>query len=270
MGINFVFTIDGDWDEYFSTRLGEAGRRPSLERELPLVAAELDMAAAVGGRFVHFVHTSPLTRDFFLRPEFTALWKRAEASGGEVGVHCHEEDLYSAWHYADPSRMEPAIGDLVRGLRAAGLAPISYRGGFMAFGPAVIPLLEANGLPLDFSCAPDRHLVTNGALVSDWRGAPANVYRMDRSDHRKRGDSAVFEIPLGIYIERQSLWTIWKRCRELAAAKEEVIVTVLAHTYDFSSWKMKLKIRAALEICKAYGTFVNPAEALKKIKELGL
>lgn len=270
MALNFVFTIDGDWDEYFSTRLGEEGRRPSLERELPLVQAELEAAAAVGGRFVHFVHTSPLTRDFFLRPEFIALWKRAEASGGEIGVHCHEEDLYSAWHYADESRMRPAIAGMADGLRAAGLSPVSYRGGFMAFGPAVIPLLETNGLPLDFSCDPGRHLVTNGALVSDWQGAPSNVYRMDRADHRKRGDSGVFEIPLGIYIERQSLWAIWKKCRDLAASGEETIVTVLAHTYDFSSWKMRLKIRAALEICKAYGTFLNPAGALKKIKELGL
>lgn len=270
MPANFVFTIDGDWDEYFSTGLGEAGRRPSLERELPLVEAELRMAAAVGGKFVHFVHTSPLTRDFFLRPEFIAVWKRAEASGGEVGVHCHEEDLYSAWHYGDRARMAPAIGDLVRGLRAAGLSPISYRGGFMAFGPAVIPLLEENGLPLDFSCDPGRHLVTNGALVSDWRGAPSNAYRMDRSDHRRPGDSRVFEIPLAIYIERQSLWAIWKKCRELASSDGDTLVTVLAHTYDFSSLKMRLKIRAALEICKHFGTFLNPAEALKKIKELGL
>ncbi len=270
MALNFVFTIDGDWDQYFSTRLGQEGRRPLPERELPLVEAELDMAAAVGGKFVHFVHTSPLTRDFFLRPEFVALWRRAEAGGGEVGVHCHEEDLYSAWHYADPGRMEPAIGDLVRGLRAAGLSPISYRGGFMAFGPAVIPLLEKNGLALDFSCDPGRHLVTNGALVSDWRGAPSNAYRMDSADHRRPGGSGVFEIPLGIYIERQSLWAIWKKCRALAASGEDVFVTVLAHTYDFASWKMRLKIRAALEICKAYGVFLSPAEALNKLKGAGL
>lgn len=270
MALNFIFTIDGDWSEYFAASLGTEERRPSLEREMPLVEAELEMASAVGGKFVHFVHTSPLTRDFFLRPEFIALWKRAEDSGGEVGVHCHEEDLHSAWHYDDASRMSPAIGDMVRGLRAAGLSPISYRGGFMAFGPAIIPLLEENGLLLDFSCDPGRHLVTNGELVADWRGAPSNFYRLDRADHRKPGDSGVIEIPLGIYIEKMSLPRIWSECRRLARREGETAVAVLAHTYDLASWRMRLKIRAALAICRRYGNFVSPREIMAKARESGI
>jgi hypothetical protein len=193
-----------------------------------------------------------------------------EASGGEVGVHCHEEELYEAWHYADAARMAPAIEGMTRGLREAGLSPIAYRGGFMTFSPAVIPLLEANGLLLDYSCDPGRHLVKNGQLVSDWTGAPDNVYRLDYLDHRKPGSSRVCEIPLGVYIEQQSLLSILNTCRRLARREGDTVVSVLAHTYDFASWKMRLKINAALFICKLYGRFISSREALEIIKEAGL
>jgi hypothetical protein len=237
---------------------------------LELIGGELEMAARVGGKFIHFVHTSPLARDFFLRPELIAVWKRLEASGGEVGVHCHEEELYTAWHHADPSRMGPAIAGLADGLRAAGLSPLAYRGGFMAFSPQAILLLEANGLRLDYSCDPGRHLVTNGQLVADWRGAPDNFYRLDYQDHRKPGASRVCEVPLGVYVERQSLPAIWKTCRRLSRREGETVVAVLAHTYDFASWRMRLKIRAALAICRLYGRFINSREVLEKLEGAGL
>ncbi len=270
MSLNYVFTIDGDWDEYFLTRISDEERRPVKERLLALVEAELDMAAATGGKFIHFVHASPLVRDFFLQPEFLALWRKAEAAGGEVGVHCHEEELYKAWYCADTARMAPAIGNIAEGLRNAGLKPRAYRGGFLAFSPGVIPLLESQGLFLDYSCEPGRHLVTNGALVADWRGAPSNIYRLDYQDHRKPGKSRVLEVPLGVYIERQSLWSIWSTCRRLKRSGGTVIVSVLAHTYDFASWKMRLKIRAALFICKMHGSFIGSDEVLEKVRETGL
>lgn len=267
MPLNFVFTIDGDWDEYFYTALGEERRKPVLETILRLLRGEMEMAARVGGRFIHFAHTSPLVRDFFLRPELVAVWKKMESSGGEVGVHCHEEELYEAWHYADAARMEPAIENMTRGLREAGLSPVAYRGGFMTFSPAVIPLLEKNGLKVDYSCEPGRHLFIKEKLVSDWRGAPANFYRMDYGDHRRPGSSRVCEVPLGVYIERQSLLQIWSACRRLSRQEGETVVAVLAHTYDFTSWKMRLKIRAALAICRRYGRFIGSREVLEKIGE---
>lgn len=270
MSLNYVFTIDGDWDEYFFTSLPDEERKPVKEKLLSLIGEELALTAAAGGKFIHFVHTSPLARDFFLQPEFLALWKKAEASGGEVGVHCHEEELYKAWHYDDPERMAPAITNMAEGLKKAGLTPRSYRGGYMTFSPRLIPLLESHGLSLDYSCDPGRHMVKNGALVSDWRGAPANVYRMDYQDHRRPGQSRVFEVPLGVYIEQQSLFSVWRTCRRLKRDGGTVIVSVLAHTYDFASWKMRLKIRAALLICKMYGRFISSDEALEKIKEMGL
>jgi len=136
----------------------------------------------------------------------------------------------------------------------------------MSFSRQVIPILEENNLSLEFSCAPGRHLVYNNVLVADWRGAPENFYRMAYEDHRKPGDSKVFEIPLGIYIERQSLWSIWKRARQLKKKPGTQMVTVLAHTYDFVSARMRLKIKLALSILKIYGKFINVREALELIR----
>lgn len=270
MALNFVLTFDGDWDSYFTTSLSNEKRVPDTGELVLLLKRELAAARTVGGKCVHFVHTSPLVRDFFLRPEFLQIWRDLEAAGGEAGVHCHEEDLYTAWHYDNEARMDAAITALARGLRSAGLTVRAYRGGFMAFGPKLIPLLEKNNLTLDFSCDPGRHLVINEQLVSDWQGAPDNIYRMDYADHRQVGNSKVCEIPLGIYIEKQSLFSIWRECRRLRAKNRTTVVSVLAHTYDFSSRVMCMKIWCALMICRVYGKFINTEEAVAIAEELKL
>jgi len=270
MSLFFVFTIDGDWDEYFATKRSEQERQPKHDQLISLIEDEIDLAGMINGKFIHFVHTSPLVRDFFLKPDFIQLWKKIEATGGEVGVHCHEEELYKAWHYDNQARMEKTINFLYEGLTSAGLTPKSYRGGFMTFSHKTIPILEENGIFLDYSCAPGRHMIKNDALVSDWRNAPTNVYRISYDDKTKIGDSRVFEIPLGIYIEQQSLLSIWRKLRQLKKNKGTTIVSVLAHTYDFPNWKMCLKIKLALLLCKKYGKFIDSSEALQKIKELGL
>lgn len=268
--MHFILTFDGDWDSYFTTSLPNEKRVPDPDALARLLKRELAAARAAGGKCVHFVHTSPLVRDFFLRPEFMQIWRSLEAAGGETGVHCHEEELYSAWYYDDIGRMKPAITALADGLRAAGLTVCAYRGGFMAFSPKLIPLLEQQNLTLDFSCDSGRHLVINGQLVSDWQGAPDNIYRMDYEDHRRAGHSGVCEIPLGIYIEKQSLFSIWRACHRLRTKQRTAVVSVLAHTYDFSSFAMRLKIWCALMICRVYGKFIGTAEALAIIKELKL
>ncbi|MFH1683322.1 MAG: hypothetical protein ABIA67_00420 [Candidatus Margulisiibacteriota bacterium] len=264
----FVFTIDGDWDEYFNIKLSDEQRKPKKDQLLALVRHEIELAAStLNGKFIHFVHTSPLAKDSFLKPEFISLWKEVEAGGGEVGIHCHEEDLYQAWHYDNQERMESTIGFEVDELNKNGLSPKTYRGGFMTFSPKVIPILEENGIFLDFSCDPGRHLKYGDSLVSDWQGAPDNFYRMSYDDHRRPGDSKVFEIPLGIYIEKRSLWSIWRKARKLKKKKELQILSVMAHTYDFVSWKMRLKIKLALLILKKYGKFIDTVTALNIINE---
>ena len=264
----FVFTIDGDWDEYFNVKLSDQERQPGPEQLLSLISQEIDLAARLtSGKFIHFVHTSPLVKDAFLQPGFISLWKKIEAAGGEVGIHCHEEDLYQTWYYDDQQRMEKTISYEVAELTKQGLSPRSYRGGFMTFSPKVIPILEENGLFLDFSCEPGRHLKYGDSLVSDWRGAPDNFYRMSYDDHRKPGDSKVIEIPLGIYIERQSLWSIWQKAKKLSKRKELQILSVMAHTYDFVSWPMRLKIKLALLILRKYGKFIGTKQALKIIDQ---
>jgi len=262
----FVFTIDGDWDEYFYSKLSPEERTPQKAELISLVKEEIKLAKIIKGKQIHFVHSSPIVRDFFLQPEFVSLWKKMEATGGEIGVHCHEEELYKAWHFDDQAKMEKTINFLFNGLTSLGLSPKSYRGGFMTFSAKTIPILEENGIFLDFSCDPGRHMIKNNALVSDWRGAPTNYYRLSYQDHRRPGDSRVFEIPLGIYIEQQSLFSIWKKARQLKNQAGTQIVSVLAHTYDYKSWSMKLKIKLALLILKKYGKFVNGQEALAMIK----
>lgn len=270
MAINFILTFDGDWDEYFKTGLPDNKRCPPVRDLLVLLERELAMAATVGGKCIHFVHTSPLFRDLFLKPEFLAVWKRFEAAGGEAGVHCHEEELYKSWYFNDADRMDSAITQLADGLKTAGLTVCAYRGGFMTFSPRLIPFLQRHGLLLDFSCDPGRHLFMSGQLVADWRGAPASVYRMDSQDPRRPGASPICEVPLGIYIEKQSLFSIWNTCRRMNAAGKPVLVSVLAHTYDFTSPRMRFKIWCALRICRFYGSFINTAQARDLIKELGI
>lgn len=275
MSVYFVFTMDGDWDEYFHSKLPAAKRQPDKKTLLNLIKREIKLARSIKGKFLHFVHTSPVTRDFFLKEEFIALWKEIEARGGSVGVHCHEEDLYHDGYFHEQDKMEEAIGFLAKALVDNGLHPISYRGGYLAFCEKNVPILENNSISLDFSCDPDRYLWHKGELVADWRGSPYNYYRISYEDHRKPGKSNVIEIPLGkvdgdsLYIGATSLLGIWRTARALAKIdkeeEEDVVVSVLAHTYLFSSFWQRLKIKLALYICKKYGTFVNDREALEII-----
>ena len=262
----FVFTVDGDWEEYYDSRLPEDKRKPNKKRMLSWFAHEIQLASNIlNGRFLHFVHTSPRARDFFLQPEYVSCWKEIEKRGGSVGIHCHEDDPRRAYFYDNQEKMEKAIGFLAEGLSEKGLQPMAYRGGYLAFGPKIIPILEENAIFLDFSCEPGRYLFHEGLLVSDWRRAPNNFYRMSYADHRKPGNSNLFEIPLGIYIEKDSLRKIWRKAKELKKWEGKVIVSVLAHSYEFGSFTRRLKIKLALLILRKYGKFVSAKEVLQII-----
>lgn len=273
MSLYFVLSIDGDWAEYFSSRLPVAERYPDKNTLCRLIRHEIYVTSGIKGKFLHFVHTSPTSRDFFTQPELIALWKEIQANGGSVGVHCHHESLFDQDHAVHQTKKRDAITSLTKKLTEHGLNPISYRGGYLSFSAEDIPFLEENGLCIDFSCDPGRHLVQNGTLFSDWQGAPTNYYRMAYEDHRTPGTSKVIEIPLGktdtdsLYIDNVSLWSIWKCARDLAKrSKKEtkpIIVSALTHTYEFSSFWKRLKIKLALAICKRYGAFISDREALK-------
>lgn len=262
----FVFTIDGDWEEYYDHTLPAEIRKPDKKRLLSWFDLEIKLASKMlNGRFVHFIHTSPLARDFFLQPEFISRWKEIESRGGSVGVHCHEDDPHRAYYYADAEKMKKAISFLTERLSGEGLKPAAFRGGYLTFSPRTIPILEKLSIFLDFSCEPGRHLFHGELLVSDWRGAPDNYYRLSYEDHRRSGKSRVHEIPLGIYIETNSLWKIWGKARGFKKRKEDIIVSVLAHSYDFGSFLKRLKIKLALLILKRYGRFINAREVLEKV-----
>jgi len=95
---------------------------------------------------------------------------------------------------------------------------------------------------------------------------------MSYEDHRRPGNSKVAEIPLGkagggtLYIETTSLLGVWKAARALAKRareeKRDIIVSVLSHTYEFSSFLKRVKIKLALFICRKYGIFISDEEVL--------
>jgi len=275
MSLYFIFTVDGDWNEYFSTKLSKQERKPDRKGLLGLIKCEIAIARSIGGKILHFVHTSPVTRQYYLQPEFIRLWKKIEASGGSIGAHCHEEGLFSRGRLNDSGMLEQSVRSLTEPLRKEGLTLISYRGGYLTFCKNVIPILERNGLFLDFSCAPGRYLHHKGRLIADWRGAPKNYYRMCYQDHCVEGISNVIEIPLGkikqraLYIDITSLSDIWKVARCLAqkhkSSKGNIIVSLLTHTYEFSSVWKRVRIKAALLVCRLYGSFINDKEALEII-----
>ncbi len=277
MSLYFIFTIDGDWDKYFCPKLSASERQPDKKTLLALISHEIKIASSINNKLLHFVHSSSIASNFFLQPEFISIWKNIETKGGSVGIHCHNEHFYHDCDRHNEEKIEKSIGSLTKVLREKGIAPISYRGGYLAFCNKDIVFLEKNGLFFDFSCDPDRFLWLDNKLVSNWRGAPDNYYRMSYEDHRKPGKAKVIEIPLGktksgeLCSETTSLWGIWKTARALLIKEKEqknnVIVYVLSHTYEFSSFWKRIKIKLVLLICKKFGKFINDREALVIINE---
>jgi len=170
--------------------------------------------------------------------------------------------------------MSKSIFDLTSALTKHGLGPISYRGGYMAFSPKTIPVLETNGISLDFSCEPGRYLKHNDKLVSDWRGAPENFYTLDYKDHRKKGRSRIYEIPVGtskgkyLHFEKSSPSVMRKIAKELKekSLKKDVVVSVVAHTYDFKNFWTIWKTKKILWDLKKFGRFINAKEALDIVR----
>jgi len=267
----FIFTIDGDWNEYFDTKLSKTERVPKGNLLKDLVKREIESAKKIiNGRFVHFIHTSFLARDFFIEKEFLLLWKEIVKNGGDVGLHCHEDDPYKEYYYKDISRMRKVISERTRAFRKAGLEIKCYRSGFLGFSSGMVKILEENKIFFDFSCEPNRFLKHGESLVCDWRKSPKTQYRLDYSSNIKPGNSKVWEIPLGsfkdkyLYFEKFKL----KDIEEVASAlkeesiknKKDIIVSVLAHTYDYESLEIIKDMEEKLSLLKKYGKFINIKE----------
>lgn len=270
-----IFSIDGDWDEYFLTRLPEEKRLPQVEALKAMIKNEIKTAAQnLNGRFIHFVHTSPKVRNFFYNEPFVALWKQIIKDGGDVGLHCHEDDPYKAYYVHDSARMKQVIRQQAEGLRKLGLDICAYRGGFLAFTTQLISILEENNLCFDFSCEPERYLVDAGTVVSDWRSSPTSAYRMDYSNHRKKGGSKVYQIPLGsakghyLYFEKsepQIIEDVASNLKERSRKEsKDFIVSVLTHTAEYESQETIKSIEEKISILKKYGQFIN----LKELKNI--
>ena len=272
-----IFTIDGDWKEYFDVSLPEEKRLPQVEFMQGLIEREIEVATRnLDGQFIHFIHTSPRVRNFFLSETFIKLWRQIIENGGDIGIHPHEDDPHKDYYFQDSSRMKGVISGQVRSLRTQGLNVSAYRAGYLAFFSDLIPILEENGLYFDFSCEPGRHFIDGDEVVSDWRGAPTSLYRMSYHDHRKVGDSRVYEIPIGtskghyLYFEKSPPETIEEIASDLREKSRkdsrDIIVSVLSHTYEYRSSNEIKKIEEKISLLKKYGRFINLNE-LKDIIE---
>ncbi|MFB0527700.1 MAG: hypothetical protein ACETVT_02340 [bacterium] len=270
-----IFTIDGDWKEYFDVNLSEEKRLPDVGVLQRLIKQEIEVATGnLEGRFIHFVHTSPRARKFFLNEPFIKFWRQIIENGGDIGIHPHEDDPYKAYYFQDISRMKDTISGQVSALRKQGLDVCAYRGGYLAFSSDLIPILEENGLYFDFSCEPGRYLVDSDNLVSDWRGSPTSLYRMSYHDHRKVGDSGVYEIPIGtskghyFYFEKSTPEIIKETAFDLRekSTKDsyDIIVSVLTHTYEYTSLDEIKNIEEKISLLKKYGRFIN----LEKLQDI--
>ncbi|MBU1147579.1 MAG: hypothetical protein KKD11_04435 [Candidatus Omnitrophica bacterium] len=271
----FVFTIDGDWKEYFELKLKDEERLPKEGVLLDLVQREIDLADKVlKGRFIHFIHTSPLARDFFLEKNFRKLWKDVLKNNGDAGLHCHED-----YYYQDASRMKKTISAGVSLFKKSGLDVKCYRGGFLGFSKDMVRILEGNKIHFDFSCEPGRFLKHEDTLIADWRGAPEHQYRMSYDNHCQSGDSKVWEIPLGtsqgksLYFEKSSIEDIEKIALDLKEQsienKIDIVASVLSHTYEFESVERIKNIEKNLTALKKYGTFINLKELEKYLWKNG-
>jgi hypothetical protein len=272
-----IFTVDGDWNEYFDVKLPPEKRQPDTKLMQDLIKRELEVASrSLDGHLLHFIHTSPCARTFFLKEPFVTLWRSLTQCGGDVGVHCHEDLPYNNYYFEDTPRMKKVISEQVVALRNMGLETCAYRGGFLAFNHTLIPALEENGLCFDFSCEPGRHLVHNGKVVSDWRDSPGSLYRMSYADHREEGDSSVYEIPMGVsgnnylYFEKSDASIIEKAAIELKneSDRKDMIVSVLTHTYEYTSAEAVNEIINKISILKKYGRFINIKELKEIVKNL--
>lgn len=269
----FLYTVDGDWKEYFDVKLPDEKRMPQHKVMQDTIWQEIRMARkALSGKFIHFIHTSPLARDFFFEGSFINLYKTIIAYGGDVGLHCHEDEPYKGYYFRDLAHMRRIISWKIAQLRRYGIKVCAYRGGFMAFTRKLIPILEEAGIGFDFSCEPGRCLTHNKTVVSDWRGAPVSFYRMSRLDHRRKGKSSIFEVPVGsvkgryLYFEKIDLKSLKNVASDLKKQSDkkgqDVTVSVLAHSWEYASGSSCESIEEKLTLLKKYGTFIN-------LKELG-
>jgi len=94
---------------------------------------------------------------------------------------------------------------------------------------------------------------------------------MSYTDHRTEGASSVYEIPMGVsgnkylYFEKSDAGMIENAALELKneSAGNDVIVSVLTHTYEYTSNDAVEDIVNKISILKKYGRFIN----IKELKE---
>ncbi len=272
----YVFTVDGDWKGYFDVNLSEKKRLPCVDLMQGLIEQEIRFTKEnLSGKFIHFVHSSPRARDFFLKSPFPELWRKIVKNQGNIGLHGHEDDPQKDYYFDNLEYMRNIVGAQVSAFRERDLSLSSYRGGYMAFSAGLIPVLKENNLGYDFSCEPQRYLMHGKRVVSDWRGSPSSLYEMNLKDHRRKGKSGVYEIPVGyfngfyLYYEKSNqdiLGEICSNLKKISLAEScDIIVSVLTHSWEFETKQDIINLKKKTAVLKEYGEFIN-IEDLSRIK----
>lgn len=273
--------MDGAWADYdpLSPEVGFSAPPFDLDEVTGNMTRALDlMDELAGGKFVFGVHTGVYCREAFYQEPLLSHYHELVRRGGELALHPHEEIVGEGTIVSSTRHMEKIITEKTAQLRAAGLEPSSYRGGYCAYAPAVTELLERVGIHVDLSAAPGQH---NELWSEYWEDASPSAYYLCRDDpfhgaceHTK---STVLEIPMGWdgagsswaenYLNEDStldsMRRTWDRILERAdRSGEPQVVYFMTHLFAVANETLLERCTGILRHAVANrGRIVTPTEA---------
>jgi hypothetical protein len=279
-GVFLVPLIDVNWENFapmFAERNYIAEAPP-----LDLCAEDVDKTVdefrtLVDGKCVFAVHSGTYCRKAFYEEPFLEFYRRAVKNGGEICVHTHEEIAGKGTRNHDQDHVTRVIRERKADLVNAGITPTSYRGGHFAYMEYLTPLLDAEELLVDFSCAPEFNEPRWDAV---WVGSPFSAYYLCPDDRVKTDcatPSRVLEIPVAadglgwsptnyLYTDEsndEDLRRVWQAVRD-RAEKEGApqVVDMIFHSSSMHRPEIVERLRSFMDHVASHGaTFVTPLEA---------
>jgi len=199
----------------------------------------------LNGKYIHFIHFSPLAGFYFLEKEFIPYYKEIESLGGNIGIHLHMDIPLKKYNLFQNNI--DFIKEVIGKIKDIGLKPIAHRGGYFSYDNIMTKTLEENGVFLEMSNVFGRKMIYKGELVSDWSESINRVYKLDYNNFLKEGDSKVWEIPVGnsnkkyLYLEKMGVngakYLLWNMKKNIKSIENDQIATVITHSYMFPPMK---------------------------------